>query len=65
MSRTELDSYHVLELTTPNGDSWTSIHRTEAGAKERLHEKVLAWGLEDQFKADKLDYGISYLPVED
>ena len=64
-ARPELDRYHVLELTCPTGAGWKSIHRTYEGAQERLHEKVMAWGLEDLFKADKLEYGIGHLPVED
>lgn len=64
-SREELNRYHVLALTTPNGQGWTSIHRTREGAQERLHEKVIAWGLEELFANDNLEYGISHLEVED
>jgi hypothetical protein len=61
----EQERYYVLSLTAPGGQGWTSIHRSCEGAQERLNEKVIAWGLEELYAADKLGYGIGHLPVED
>lgn len=60
-----MDNLYVLTLRTPNGSSLTSVHRTQKGAEKRLHKTVKDWGLEELYDNDELEYGISFLPVED
>jgi hypothetical protein len=60
---------YVLSFEVDQGDGdyagWTSLHRSEEGAKRRLQEKVVEWGFEDLYEADELEYSISYLDLED
>lgn len=59
------DKYYVLHIRTPGGNQWTSIHRTDKGAHLRLMDKIDKWELGVLYREDKLEYGISYLEVEE
>ncbi|SLC04939.1 Uncharacterised protein [Mycobacteroides abscessus subsp. massiliense] len=54
-----------IEHPTMKGVSWTSVHRTEKGARSRLVDKVSEWNMVEAYQRDELVYGIGFLALED
>ncbi|MFC9995683.1 hypothetical protein [Nocardia sp. NPDC127526] len=50
-----------------DGEYWgyTSAHRTDAGAKTKLHQKVAEQGVGELYDLGELEWSISVLPLED
>lgn len=46
-------------------EGYTSVHRTDAGAKTRLHQRVDQMGVGELFNLGELEYSISVLDLED
>lgn len=55
-----------LRAEMPDGGTpgHTSLHTTHEGAHAKIEEVVGARGLWDAYEADRLEWGIGYLPVE-
>lgn len=54
----------VAQLETVDGQGWTSVHESDISAKQRLHEKVAAWGL-GHLESDQVrSYAICEYEVE-
>lgn len=54
----------VAQLEAVDGAGWTSVHETATSARQRLHEKVAAWGL-GHLESDAVRfYSVSEYEVE-
>jgi hypothetical protein len=54
----------VVQLETVDGAGWTSVHATAAAARQRLQEKVAAWGLGHTESALVRSYAVCEYEVE-
>ena len=67
----ELTEYYVADLLITDHFGWTSIHRTNQGAQEKLVAKANEYGIRVTRWTELWDcpgvesIGISYLPVEE
>lgn len=59
-----VDSVWIAQLETVDGAGWTSVHATEAGAKQRLQEKIAAWGLGHSESEQIRSYEVNSYEVE-
>lgn len=56
----------TVEHDAGGGDylGWSSIHISELGAKQRLHEKIIEWDLWDQYQIGEVEHSISLMVLE-
>lgn len=57
------DAVYVLSVRY-QGDAYTSVHTSEAGAQARLLETTSRWGIADVLDTEHLEHHIEKLPIE-